>query len=73
MKRLIELLEEATPLEKVALLYSRAEERARALLPQIQHLLPPGKLMVEEITPVLGAHIGPGVVGFVCITKKPGL
>ena len=73
MKRLIELLEEATPLEKVALLHSRAEERARALLPQIQNLLPPGKLMVEEITPVLGAHIGPGVVGFVCITKKPGL
>ena len=35
-----------------------------------RHLLPEGNIMVEEINPVLGAHIGPGVVGFACISKK---
>ena len=69
VKRLIELLVEAGPLEKVALLHSRAEDRAQALLQQVKHLLPAGDILVEEINPVLGAHIGPGVLGFACISK----
>jgi len=73
IKRLIELLEEAAPLEQVALLHSLAKERANELLQRVRHLLPAGDIMVEEINPVLGAHIGPGVVGFACISKnKPG-
>ena len=70
MKRLIELLQEAAPLEKVALLHSRAADRALALKKQVQHLLPTGEIIFEEITPVLGAHLGPGVVGFSVISKK---
>jgi DegV family protein with EDD domain len=70
MKRLVELLAEETPLEKVALLHSQAPDRARALLEKVKHLLPAGDILVEEINPVLGAHIGPGVVGFVCISKQ---
>lgn len=70
VKRLIELLKEEQPYEKVALLHSQAADRATALLEQVQHLLPAGDVMIEEINPVLGAHIGPGVLGFVCISKK---
>lgn len=70
MKRLVELLGEAAPLEKVALLHSRAAERAQALLRRVKDFLPEGNILIEEINPVLGAHIGPGVVGFACITKK---
>jgi DegV family protein with EDD domain len=71
VKRLVELLRDVTPLEKIALLHSRASDRALALLEQVRHLLPDGEpIMIEEITPVLGAHIGPGVVGFVCISKN---
>jgi DegV family protein with EDD domain len=70
MNRLVELLEEAHPYEKVALLHSQAEERARELLQKVHHLLPPGEVIVTEISPVLGAHIGPGVVGFACISSK---
>lgn len=70
MKRLVELLAEAAPFEKVALLHSRASDRAEALLAQVRHLLPAGELMIEEINPTLGAHIGPGVLGFACITAK---
>jgi DegV family protein with EDD domain len=70
IKRLVELLNEAAPFEQVAILHSRAADRARALLEEIKPLLPNGEIIVEEITPVLGAHLGPGVIGFACISKK---
>lgn len=70
VKRLIELLEENQPYEKFAVLHSQAADRATALLAQVQHLLPAGDVLIEEINPVLGAHIGPGVLGFVCISKE---
>jgi DegV family protein with EDD domain len=69
-KRLVELLEEYGPYEKVALLHSHALQRAEALLQEVRSLLPAGDIWVEEITPVLGAHIGPGVIGFACISKE---
>ena len=70
IKRLVELLEEYGPYEKVALLHSHALQRAEALLQEVRSLLPAGDIWVEEITPVLGAHIGPGVIGFACISKE---
>ena len=70
MKRLVELLEQASPLEKVALVHTQAADRAKALLEEVRALLPAGEILVAEINPVLGAHIGPGVVGFVCISKQ---
>ena len=70
MKRLEELLKEAAPLEKVALLHSRAVDRAEALKKQVKHLLPAGEIILEEINPVLGAHLGPGVIGFSVISQK---
>ena len=70
IKRLVELLEEYGPYEKVALLHSHALQRAEALLQEVRYLLPAGDIWVEEITPVLGAHIGPGVLGFACISKE---
>jgi DegV family protein with EDD domain len=69
MNRLAELLKEFGPYEKVALLHSNAAERARALLEEVRELLPPGEVWMEEINPVLGVHIGPGVIGFACISK----
>jgi DegV family protein with EDD domain len=70
VRRLIELLKESQPYEQVALLHSQAADRAAALLEQVRHLLPPGDILIEEINPVLGTHIGPGVLGFACITRK---
>jgi DegV family protein with EDD domain len=69
MKRLVELLQKFAPFEKVALLHTNAADRAQALLQEVRHLLPAGEVWMEEINPVLGAHIGPGVVGFACISK----
>ncbi|HEY6073885.1 MAG TPA: DegV family protein [Anaerolineales bacterium] len=70
IKRLVELLEEDGPYEKVALLHTHALQRAEALLQEVRGLLPAGDIWVEEITPVLGAHIGPGVIGFACISQE---
>jgi len=70
MRRLKELLAAHTPLEQVALLHSGAEARARELLEEVRGLLPPGQIWMHEINPVLGAHIGPGVIGFACISAQ---
>jgi DegV family protein with EDD domain len=69
VRRLVELLKEMGPLEKVAVVHTAAEDRARLLLQDVRHLLPDGELLIEEITPVIGAHVGPGVLGFACISK----
>jgi DegV family protein with EDD domain len=69
MKRLIELLLEFAPYEKAAILHSAAAERAQELLDEVRNLVPAGEIWLEEINPVIGAHIGPGVIGFACISK----
>jgi DegV family protein with EDD domain len=70
MKRLVELLHEYSPFEKVAMLHSDASERAKGLLQEVKDILPDGEIWFEQINPVLGAHIGPGVVGFACVSKR---
>ncbi len=69
VKRLIELLLESGPYEKAAILHSAAAERAQELLDEIRNLLPAGEIWMEEINPVIGTHIGPGVIGFACVSR----
>jgi DegV family protein with EDD domain len=68
--RLKTMLETYAPFERLAFLHSNAVEGALALKESIRHLLPEGEVWLEVINPVLGAHIGPGVVGFACISKE---
>jgi DegV family protein with EDD domain len=68
IQRLITLLSEQGPLERVAMLHTNAAAGAEALRQKIQHLLPPGDILSVDITPVIGTHIGPGAVGYVCIS-----
>jgi DegV family protein with EDD domain len=70
MKRLVELVKEYGPYEKVALLHSVAAGQANELLQEVRSLLPEGEIWFEQINPVLGAHIGPGVVGFACVSER---
>jgi DegV family protein with EDD domain len=67
MKRLAELLYERSPFEKIAFLHSDAMEYAQALRQQVKDILPDERIWIEQINPVLGAHLGPGVVGFACV------
>jgi DegV family protein with EDD domain len=69
-QRLIVLLKERLPLERVAVVHTHALERAQDLRQKAQHLLPEGKILSVDITPVFGAHLGPGAVGFVCVSES---
>jgi DegV family protein with EDD domain len=69
-KRLISLLEDNLPIEKFALLHTNAQEKAQSFLNSINHLLPKEKYYSMDITPVIGAHIGPGAFGYAIITDK---
>jgi DegV family protein with EDD domain len=70
VQRLVRLLKEQIPLEQVAIVHSGAPDRAAALLDQVRDLLPEGEVPVVELSPVIGVHTGPGVVGFVCVRKS---
>jgi len=70
MKRLVEMLAAIGPIERVALLHTNTPERIAELKKMAAHLLPMDDIMVEDITPVIGSHIGPGAVGFAVIGIK---
>lgn len=73
IKRLIRLVSDLVPLEELALVHTHALDKAEALRQEARHLFPEGKVpLCVEVTPTIGAHIGPGVVGFVCITAREG-
>lgn len=68
--RLIELIRELGPLEELALVHTHALDRARALYDQARALFPSAaEPLYATVTPVIGAHIGPGAVGFVAVKK----
>ena len=68
--RLEQILEEHQPYERFAILHSNADKEAQAFRSRIAHLIPAGEIHSLEITPVIGAHVGPGVVGFAGVSKK---
>ena len=67
--RLIKMLEEHRPIERFALLHTNAPEEANAFYSRIAELIPEGEIYSVDITPVIGAHIGPGAVGYAIISK----
>ncbi len=68
LERLVQLVSQLGPLEELALVHTNAAQAAEALYRQARHLFPtPGKPLMMAVTPVLGAHLGPGVVGFTCV------
>jgi DegV family protein with EDD domain len=67
--RLLEILHAVGPLERAAMLHTDALGRIAELRERAEHLLPPGDILAMNITPVIGAHIGPGAVGFAVVSK----
>ena len=70
MKRVVQMLENVGKIERVALVHTHAPERIAELKELAAHLLPKGEIMLEDITPVIGAHIGPGAAGFAAIAAE---
>jgi DegV family protein with EDD domain len=69
LKRVIEILAGLAPFEQAAVVHTHAPGRAEQLCRQVRHLLPAGNTLSMDITPVIGAHIGPGAVGFAVVTS----
>lgn len=71
MQRLLDMLADLAPLEKVALVHTHAPEKIEKLRERARDLFPRGTEPIEaEVTPVIGAHIGPGAAGFTCVSAK---
>ena len=68
-ERLLEMLHDVGALERVAIVHTNAPSRVTELREKAAHLLPPGEIIATDITPVIGAHIGPGAVGFAVVGK----
>ncbi len=68
--RLEKLLAAAAPLERVALVHTHAPAAAAELRAKIASLLPAGDIWSVDITPVLGAHLGPGAVGLAYVSAQ---
>ncbi len=68
LKRMVEMLAAAGSLERVAMVHTHASQVMLAELRAVAaHLLPQGAILTEDITPVIGAHIGPDAVGFAVV------
>ncbi len=71
LKRLVEMLATVSPLERIAIVHTHAlPERVAELRALAAPLLPHRDILTEEITPVIGAHIGPGAVGFAVVSAS---
>jgi len=74
LKRVVEMLAALGPLERVAIVHTHAApERVAALRSLAAALLPEGDILTAEITPVIGAHIGPGALGFAAYGAESSL
>lgn len=67
LQRLVELLEEEWPVEELAVIHSDFPEAAAELADMLADRWPRDRLLIAEIGPVLGAHLGPGAVGLSCV------
>jgi DegV family protein with EDD domain len=69
-KRLLTLLREQLPLEQLAVVHTNAIDKAKALYERAKPMLGDiAEPIYGFVTPVIGAHIGPGAFGFTCVTK----
>lgn len=69
-RRLFELLQQLGPLERLAILHTNAPARVAELMAQVREFLPGAQISVADITPVIGAHIGPGAFGFAAMSAN---
>lgn len=70
LERLISLVSDLGPLDQLAVVHTHAPDKAKRLQRQAKHLFPAGKApFFVEVTPVIGAHVGPGAVGLVAGRK----
>jgi len=70
ISHLMNTLKSLGPLEKISLVHTNAPDKIDHLLEEIRKYQPDVPVDFRmDVTPVLGSHLGPGVFGFVAVTK----
>jgi DegV family protein with EDD domain len=70
MAAVVEKIIGISPLEEIHFLHSNAEARLEQLILLTKSYLPSNKERLRtNVSPVLGAHLGPGMIGFACVSK----
>jgi DegV family protein with EDD domain len=72
LNRFLELASELGPLENISLLHTHVgRQRLQEFQQQTRFLVPEGiEPLIVELTPALGAHLGPDGLGIACITRN---
>ena len=71
IQRMTRYIEERGPLAELHYLHTQAIESAKAYQEKTKALIPANtKPRYQSITPVIGTHVGPNVLGVVCVTKE---
>jgi fatty acid kinase fatty acid binding subunit len=71
-ERLLGVLRAASPLEHLSVLHTGASEDADRFLQEAGDSGPVTPAAPVLITPAIGSHVGPGAIGFACITAENG-
>jgi fatty acid-binding protein DegV len=68
IERLLTLLQNLGPLERLAILHTNAEEDAHYFLKRVNPRLP-APPMIVNVTTIIGTHVGPNGLGFAAVTR----
>ncbi len=68
LKRLLQLLQQDLPIERLAVMHAQAPADAERLRDELAGELKPVEAVIGQIGCVLGTHTGPGALGFAYLT-----
>jgi len=68
LNRLLQLLRQDLPIERLAVMHAQAPADAERLREELARELPEVEVVIGQIGCVLGTHTGPGAVGFAYLT-----
>ncbi len=72
-ERMAAFVKEGLPLERLAIMHTGAESRARAFLARLtdeMHMTLPQDVLIINATPVIGAHVGPNGIAFAAVRAE---
>lgn len=71
IERLLAILDALRPVESLVMVHTHAREAAEDVWQQISALIPDLSYpLFVDVTTALGAHLGPGAIGFTCVREK---
>jgi DegV family protein with EDD domain len=69
-ERILNLLLEVGEMERLAILHTNAESRAKKLLDELTNKISlPQDILFVNVTAVIGTHLGPNAIGFAAVKK----